>query len=258
LWVENGYAWVDDWRRHLSKPVSRELGDILDKLLKRDFLERYQSTDEVIKDLNPKPLPPPQKSSVATRKTLPKPSKLPQILGIITLSIMMLGGLQYLGRQGASSNNSDSVEVAQTNPTTPNPQPSITSMNATRLAQIDRGWLINTKANINVINKTLLSINDVASQAPQGIIIIPPASLLQVVQKQQIPSSQDYRLQVKVCSVGGDSSNTLLKPGEQVWLKSTELTPSNVSIAEPTTSVSICSSLDDLRRLIEDERNSFN
>lgn len=242
LWVENGYAWVDDWRRHLTNPVSDSLSKILDKLLKRDFQERYQSVDEVIKDLNSKPSP--QKTPV---KTLPKTFKLPQILGIIALSIMVLGGLQYLGRQRASSNNSEKVEVAQTNLTTSNFQPSVINMNST-IAQIDRGWLINTKANINVIKSTRLFIDDISSQPLPTFV--PPASFLQVVRRQEIFLSQEYLLQVKVCSIGEDSSNTLLKPGEQVWLKSSQLAPSNITIAEPDTS--ICSALEDLHRLIED------
>ncbi|AFZ23346.1 serine/threonine protein kinase [Cylindrospermum stagnale PCC 7417] len=54
LWAENGYAWVNNWRQHLSISVSGELGKVIDKLLKKDIHERYQSADEVIHDLSPK------------------------------------------------------------------------------------------------------------------------------------------------------------------------------------------------------------
>jgi serine/threonine protein kinase len=264
LWVENGYAWVDDWRRHLSKPVSRELGDILDKLLKRDFLERYQSTDEVIKDLNPKPSPP-QKPLVAPQKpvnTLPSSSKglkLPLMLGIIALLTIVGSGLGYIWRQGLFSNKSEPAEVAQTNPTTPNPQPSITNPDVKRLAQIDKGWEIFAKVKLNLSKSTLPPANDVSAQPLP--IFAPRASLLQVVQKLEIPSSQEYWLQVKVCSVGDapaatTGSRTLLKPGEQVWLKSSQLTPSNVSIAEPSTQPDSCSTLDNSAPAIKDSLNS--
>ena len=256
LWVENGYAWVDDWQKHLPNPVSRELSEILDKLLKRYFIERYQSVDEVIKDLTPKPSPPPQKSSVPQRKLVKalaqQPSKLPLILGIIALVIMALGGLEYLGKQGLLSNNSDSSEVAQTNSTTPNSEPSI-SPNVQRLSQIDKGWLINTKTTINLIESTTPPPDEGISSQQALPTFAPPASLLQVIQKQQISSSQDYWLQIKVCSVGEDgASKTLLKPGEQVWLKSSQLTPTTASIAEPFSASGLCSTADSLAPAIED------
>jgi len=51
LWTRNGFSWVNNWRQHLPSPVSQELGKVLDKLLKIEIQERYQSADEVIKDL---------------------------------------------------------------------------------------------------------------------------------------------------------------------------------------------------------------
>ncbi len=51
LWAKNGFAWVNDWRKSSSNSVSKELGIVLDKLLKFDVNERYQSADEVLKDL---------------------------------------------------------------------------------------------------------------------------------------------------------------------------------------------------------------
>ncbi len=66
LWMENGYAWVGNWRQYLRSPLSTELDFVLDKLLKKDIQERYQSADEVIKDLTykqPLALPPAGQSS---------------------------------------------------------------------------------------------------------------------------------------------------------------------------------------------------
>jgi formylglycine-generating enzyme required for sulfatase activity/tRNA A-37 threonylcarbamoyl transferase component Bud32 len=51
LWTRNGFSWVNNWRQHLPSPVSQELGQVLDKLLKIEIKERYQSADEVIKDI---------------------------------------------------------------------------------------------------------------------------------------------------------------------------------------------------------------
>ncbi|MFN6569486.1 serine/threonine-protein kinase [Dendronalium sp. ChiSLP03b] len=54
LWMEHGYGWVNDWRQYLRNPLIPELDCLLDKLLKKDIQQRYQSADEAIKDLTPK------------------------------------------------------------------------------------------------------------------------------------------------------------------------------------------------------------
>jgi WD40 repeat protein/tRNA A-37 threonylcarbamoyl transferase component Bud32 len=51
LWTEYGYSWVNSWRHHLRYQVSSEFGEVLDKLLKKDINHRYQSADEVLRDL---------------------------------------------------------------------------------------------------------------------------------------------------------------------------------------------------------------
>lgn len=52
LWKIQGYGWVANWRQSLQQPVSKELTLILDKLLKVDYQERYQSADDVLQDFN--------------------------------------------------------------------------------------------------------------------------------------------------------------------------------------------------------------
>ncbi|MFM7406813.1 MAG: protein kinase domain-containing protein [Cuspidothrix sp.] len=51
LWMEYGYGWVGNWRHYLRHPLSRDLMEIIDKLLQKESQDRYQSADEVIKDL---------------------------------------------------------------------------------------------------------------------------------------------------------------------------------------------------------------
>ncbi|MDM3846897.1 MAG: bifunctional serine/threonine-protein kinase/formylglycine-generating enzyme family protein [Aphanizomenon gracile PMC638.10] len=51
LWTINGFSWVNNWRENSPVSVSQDLGKVLDKLLKIEIQERYQSADEVIKDL---------------------------------------------------------------------------------------------------------------------------------------------------------------------------------------------------------------
>ncbi|MEW6496721.1 MAG: serine/threonine-protein kinase, partial [Cyanobacteriota bacterium] len=60
LWTEHGYNWVSGWRQYLKSPVSQELEQVLDKLLHKDWMERYQLAAEVLKDLDAWENKPPQ------------------------------------------------------------------------------------------------------------------------------------------------------------------------------------------------------
>jgi len=207
---------------------------------------------------------PNQKTQVITKKVAPKVSNLPLMLGIIALLTIVGSALGYFWRQ--TSRSIESTPVAATNTRTPNSTPTSIEDDSQRLAKIDQNWLINTKTEINLTtSKTTPTDKSTASQQPVPIYV-PPASLLQVVQKEQIPSSKDYWLQIKVCSVGDakgvqdlstptltpSANTTLPKPGEQLWLKRSELTTSNVAISNPTTARDECSTTDSSAPNIED------
>ncbi|MEH1902815.1 MAG: serine/threonine-protein kinase [Nostoc sp.] len=98
LWMESGYAWVSNWREYLRSPLNPELDFVIDKLLKKDIQERYQSADEVLRDLTPKQflaLPPAGKSSGKIPPTrapsLPKSYPLLRILILISAFILLFG-----------------------------------------------------------------------------------------------------------------------------------------------------------------------
>ncbi|MCC5645886.1 serine/threonine protein kinase [Nostoc sp. CHAB 5824] len=98
LWMESGYAWVSNWREYLRSPLNPELDFVIDKLLKKDIHERYQSADEVLKDLTPKQLlalPPAGKSSGKIPPTkapyLPKSYPLLRILILVSAFILLFG-----------------------------------------------------------------------------------------------------------------------------------------------------------------------
>ncbi|AFY44576.1 serine/threonine-protein kinase [Nostoc sp. PCC 7107] len=57
LWKRQGYGWVFSWRNHLRQGVSQEFGRMLDKLLQEESHHRYESVEELLKDLNPPPQP---------------------------------------------------------------------------------------------------------------------------------------------------------------------------------------------------------
>jgi WD40 repeat protein/tRNA A-37 threonylcarbamoyl transferase component Bud32 len=88
LWTENGYSWVASWRQHLKRPISTDLADIFDKLLKKDIQERYQSADEVIKDLAYK--------SSAPSLSLHSPTLRNRLLATAVLLLLGFGGVWYV------------------------------------------------------------------------------------------------------------------------------------------------------------------
>ncbi|MEH2024495.1 serine/threonine-protein kinase [Nostoc sp.] len=98
LWMESGYAWVSNWREYLRSPLNPELDFVIDKLLKKDIHERYQSADEVLRDLTPKQLlalPPAGKSSGKIPPTkapyLPKSYPLLRIFILVSAFILLFG-----------------------------------------------------------------------------------------------------------------------------------------------------------------------
>ncbi|MBD2447175.1 serine/threonine protein kinase [Nostoc sp. FACHB-152] len=95
LWMEYGYGWANNWRQYLRSPLSPEFDCVMHKLLQKDLSQRYQSADEVIKDLLPKQqlaLPPAGKTSgklpVTPTKTLPFGYVL--VKGLILTSALIL------------------------------------------------------------------------------------------------------------------------------------------------------------------------
>ncbi|MBD2444693.1 serine/threonine protein kinase [Dolichospermum sp. FACHB-1091] len=51
LWMEYGYSWVGNWQHYLRSSLTKELVEIMDKLLQKEIQYRYQSVDEVMGDL---------------------------------------------------------------------------------------------------------------------------------------------------------------------------------------------------------------
>ncbi|MFM2063296.1 MAG: hypothetical protein RLZZ507_2966 [Cyanobacteriota bacterium] len=121
-------AWV--WRQYLKSPVSKELGNIIDKMVETIPSQRYQTTDAVLKDLNnnlniqsPAVIPPTiinqpvkQKSPISPPAVVPQtPSQLEKEL--LELKTQFTGGKvqpQNVTPQSSVStnnpNNNDAVD----------------------------------------------------------------------------------------------------------------------------------------------------
>jgi len=63
LYLNKGYSWLQDWKKHGNYRASASLAKILDKLLQKEAKKRYQSASEVLRELTSQPIsiptPPP-------------------------------------------------------------------------------------------------------------------------------------------------------------------------------------------------------
>ena len=200
---------------------------------------------------------PSQKTQVIPEKVTRKGMNLPLMLGVVALLTIVGGSIGYLWRQGLLSGNSQTEEVGQPEVTTSSSPTETSGANPKTLDQIDEGWEIMAKQKLSLIKNTSPPASEDKPSSEVPPIFAPPNSVLKVVQKMQISSSQNYWLRIKVCSVGDvdgtinspapsaiTGSKTLIKPGEQVWLKFSQLTPSNVTY-EPNPASDSCSTAPD-------------
>ncbi len=109
LFQKQGYEWALNWRQYLKTPVSQQLGLIIDKLLVQNYEQRYQSTEQVLEDLNTQTVPTqpfstqPSYSSTnpaegAVLKPTPKLKKIWLISGFLLLGVVgtqIYGYFQY-------------------------------------------------------------------------------------------------------------------------------------------------------------------
>ncbi|NMG07289.1 serine/threonine-protein kinase [Brasilonema sp. UFV-L1] len=106
LWMQNGYSWVTHWRRYLNQQsqggtISEclKLGNVLDKLLRIDIQQRYQSADEVLKDVL-------RQSSQPISSTFISVSRTSQVLASLPLDtqrkkhLLVSAGIVLLGLGG--------------------------------------------------------------------------------------------------------------------------------------------------------------
>lgn len=110
LWTEHGYGWVKNWRQYLKAPLSRELDQVLEKLLQKEIQYRYQSADEAIVDLTVKlqqPSPPLPSASPTPSVILPptqQPSLPKQYIFLrnsllVGTAVLLLGSGEFWYRQ---------------------------------------------------------------------------------------------------------------------------------------------------------------
>ncbi|MBD2678041.1 MULTISPECIES: serine/threonine-protein kinase [Nostoc] len=55
FWMKQGYSWTSSWRQYLKQPISHQLELIIDKLIRENHEQRYQSAQAVLQDLNKLP-----------------------------------------------------------------------------------------------------------------------------------------------------------------------------------------------------------
>ncbi|MCT7997424.1 serine/threonine-protein kinase [Laspinema olomoucense] len=100
LFLDEGYGWVDSWRKHLLEPLSEQLQQVFDNLLQKESQNRYQNSRVLLRDLQKKLKPIQQTISQPKPQVRPQfqlqqhPSKPqpPPVLRILA-AILLLGGV---------------------------------------------------------------------------------------------------------------------------------------------------------------------
>ncbi|MEO3706366.1 serine/threonine-protein kinase [Trichormus azollae] len=117
LWMEHGYSWVKNWQDYLRCPLSHELAQIIDKLLRIDIQHRYQSADEVIRDLSKyytHLLAPASNSFLTTsakKASAKKADFYPQKYFLIRNLLLIVGTIVFLGLGEFTYRNFDQLQM---------------------------------------------------------------------------------------------------------------------------------------------------
>ncbi|AFZ03820.1 serine/threonine protein kinase with WD40 repeats [Calothrix sp. PCC 6303] len=115
LWTEHGYAWVNCWQQYLKSPISDQFTQILNKLLKKDLHQRYQSADDVLRDLGYKsPVP----VKINSLPVLNKKGVKLQIAIVAGAGILLLVMGEFWYKQFDSFGNNNPSNLSQPNPDT--------------------------------------------------------------------------------------------------------------------------------------------
>ncbi|WP_413172209.1 protein kinase domain-containing protein [Anabaena azotica] len=112
LWMEHGYSWVKNWQDYLRCPLSNELAQIINKLLQIDIQHRYQSADEVIRDLSKHYthlLAPASNSFLTT--SAKKTDFYPQKYLLIRNLLLIVGTIVFLGLGEFGYRNFDQLQT---------------------------------------------------------------------------------------------------------------------------------------------------
>lgn len=121
----NNDTWI--WRQYLKTPVNEQLGKVLDKMLESIPMRRYQTVEEVLRDLNQQPHIAPTPPKSAKPVIQPPPASTPAV--VIKTNSQIDFELEELKTQFLGGNK------PQKNIKTPSPQP--TSQPASK-SQIDQ------------------------------------------------------------------------------------------------------------------------
>ena len=135
----NNDTWV--WQQYLQTPVSNQLSRILNKMLESIPVRRYQTVDEVFKDLNHQPqaaaTPAPPAKPLTTQPTSP-PAVVPKTPSQIDLELEEMKTL-FIGKAKPQNNN-------QNQPKTQSIQPSSKSQIDEELEELKAKYLGNNNS----------------------------------------------------------------------------------------------------------------
>ncbi|MBD2362920.1 serine/threonine protein kinase [Anabaena minutissima FACHB-250] len=225
LSIDHGFGWMTSWEEYLKSPISSELAKILDKLLKKEIEDRYQSADEVIEDLTRKAAPPPplpltQPLAKPPAKPPASPQSPPTVfvtsstdinlpLNLIVPLVLAIafGAVTFWVK--ASIRPGKLVGIPINRPTTTLPAATEQPLPPPRrsLDNLAPGWAIQIKKEVPLKNQISLS----------------PTTFLQVEETKNFLDSDDYDVYLRICPNPTQPKPTPKLPDIPIQLKHSQL-----------------------------------
>ncbi|MBK1988265.1 serine/threonine protein kinase [Sphaerospermopsis aphanizomenoides BCCUSP55] len=219
LWMEHGYSWVKHWPDYLRCPVSQELAQIIDKLLQTNIQNRYQSADEVIRDLNKQfthLLAPASNSFLTT--SIKKAEVYPQKYILIRNLLLILGTIVFLGLGEFGYRNFDQLQTAI-----------FSSLNLQQNNKVSSDTIIEQPPQEAVEKISLLKTIDVQNDSVLSVAISPDSKIIasggnrliklwNISTGQQITALKGHIQKVNVVAISADGQ-TLVSGSDDYTIK---------------------------------------
>ncbi|AFY84785.1 serine/threonine-protein kinase [Oscillatoria acuminata] len=213
LFLDEGYGWVDSWRKHLLQPMSEQLQQVFDQLLQKESQNRYQQAGDLLRDLQKKLKPIQQTISQPKPQVQPqfqpqqhqsKPQPRP-VLPILA-AILLLGGVGVVVGLVLTLKTLENLESS--NQEYPNPTETETDLltipDITERATIEAGQYLQLRRSITAQapeEGELILLRQQGAAIPGNKLgFIPSGSVLLVMGKQPAVSDSDAWVQIQVCS----------------------------------------------------------
>jgi len=160
LWAEKGYAWVDEWQKYLPYAIDSQFAYVLNRLLAKDYLQRYQSASEALRDLQS--VPQPGIASNITTRTTAAGNAVTQV----------------------SSYKNSSVRTARST------EAELSPTSHTRVTKVSKSTYVRQPTLLDVVRDNPLARSPAFLGAGLGVVVVGVAGVSMLLSRSPIPATQ--------------------------------------------------------------------